>query len=261
MKKLLEWKNNKTRSGTGRSGTGRSGTVAIKTFSVLLSVSFVIVAMGFGCGMGFEPVGSRTLKSVQNNSQGGGGSSSGIPDFSDNGNLTVISGAVTASLPMYSALGQSFSNMTGVALSTTSLSTINQKLESLSESGLPTTMNAPLQISAIAIGAEVCNDLLNVEDDIAAANRAQRRFFTTLNSALADNTATRSVASDTDLTEIINRLARNLWQRSPTAEEVALILGSVKTMIPQGTATQSNDRRVAHYICSAMIASTDAIQL
>jgi hypothetical protein len=229
--------------------------MAIKMVAIGASLAGLISVYGFGCGLGFQPIGSGQF------------SSTGVAsDIGDNGDLKIIPGTKTVAITNFTAVLDNMSTLTGVTPSATTNTLFATKLGSFSEQGSADSVNAPMLLGYLSVGAEICNDL--VTQELAAANR---RFYGTLNLGQSGADATDAVFTDAAISDLTRRFARQFWQREETAEELGMIKASAREMIDEARknpGVNNNNqyvnglaRRTGVYICAAMIASTSAYEL
>lgn len=182
----------------------------------------------------------------------------------DNGDVGVVVGTKTVSVGRIRAAYDSMVSMAGITPTTNTVTAFNNNVGSFSETGSVLSINSPMLMSFVAVGSEVCDDLVDQEN-----NAATRRFFLTTNFNFSANEAT--ALKDNNLTDTnvpagvadaTRRLARQFWQRNETPSELGIINAGVQEILT-GTniPTTSSQRRVALFICSAMIASTAAYQM
>lgn len=221
----------------------------IKVSAVMVSLAGIITAMGFGCGMGFEPMGAPTQNGFNN---------FGSQDQTNN-DLVVIPESKTVGITNFTSVLDAMTSITNVAPSNATRNAFNQKLTSFAETKSALNINAPMLLAYMTVGAEVCNDLINAEQALAAANR---RFFTGNGVNLANNNTNATAINDQVIEEWIRRLARQAWQRNEEPEELAMIKAGIAEMRaarPANTAGLS--RQIALYTCTAVLASTSAYEI
>lgn len=221
-----------------------------KYFS-LLSIAGVtaaiIVTNGFGCGLGWQPVGLETA-TLSSSLEGG-------LDTGDNGDLVIVSGQRTVSVAYYEQVLENMLSMAEVtSLSNTSRQIINNRIGSLSENGSVLTVNAPMLQTMTVIGAEVCSAMIFRERQ-QANNRV---YFTEI---LSRNNISQITAMDVELTA--RRLSRAFWQKNISNDELDEILQATSDMISENTQNNSTAaiNNVAIFICSGMISSTSAYSM
>ena len=227
----------------------------IKLGAVAISMTCIMVALGFGCGIGFDGLNKDALN--------GSGSSASVGEVLDNGNLTIVSGQKTVSTLYYEQVLTNMLSVSGVANpSNDILSSFYEKLGAFPEYGSADKINAPMMAGLVAVGSEVCGDLMQSEFDVA---QDQRRIFASVdfNSNSVGNAA---------IADMIRRMARSFWGQNETAEESALIQTAISEM--QDIANDNNNTRnfrgdqyrngalrAALATCSVMISSTAAIEI
>ena len=227
----------------------------IKLGAVLGSMACVIVALGFGCGVGFQPSG---LDGGNNRGQ-----ASSVGDILDNGDLVIVSGAKTASTLYYDQVLNNMLSVAGLSqASQATLDSVNEKLGSFPEFGSADNVNAPMMAGLVAVGSEVCGDLMDSEFNVA---QAQRRIFASVdfNSQNVDDAA---------VADMVRRMARSFWQRNESAEELTMIQTAISetaalagdnnnTSNFRGETYRRGALRAALATCSTMISSTAAIEI
>ena len=211
---------------------------SIRLLTVLVGLTGIATGMGFGCGLGFEPVGLDKAKL-------------GL----DLDGLNVISGAKTTSTVYADQVLESMVAAAGIQ--NPSAATMNQwniKKGGISEGGRADKLNAPMSLSVAAVGSEICNDLITEELPKSASNR---RVF---NSVDFSSTVSSSM-TDAAMGDMVRRLARSFWSRNESAEELAIIKSAINDAIPDGNNDVAATRGMALYTCTAMISSLDAIEM
>lgn len=223
----------------------------VRIAAVLISLSGLIIGLGFGCGMGFQPMGAPT----QN----------GFNEFGSQGNsqpdLVVVAESKTIGVTNYSSVLDNMTSMTNVAPSANTRNLFNQQIANFSETKSVLNINAPMLMGYVTIGAEVCNDLINAEQALPAASR---RFFTGANLNFAANTNNNNAATINNavIDDWVRRFARQFWQRNETPAELELLRAGVAEMrVATPVANNGLSRRIALYVCTAAIASTSAYEI
>lgn len=230
---------------------------SIKIGAIALSVALTVTALGFGCGIGFQPTGFNSAASTI------GGLAS---DIGENGNLVIVSGKKTISTVYYDEVLDNMNSVTGVQNnSNETRQRFNEKIGSFSEFGSALSINAPMILGFTALGAEVCGDLI-VQERGQAMNA--RRMYASVD--FTQNAA--NTINDASVSDVVRRMARSYWQRNETSEELDMIKTSVNAMLADATDNNSNVNfrganqnrgtlRASLYICTAMLASTSAFEL
>ncbi len=229
---------------------------SIKIGAILLSGALVVTALGFGCGIGFQPIGFNSASS----------SIAGLAsDVGENGDLVIVSGSKTISTLYYDEVLDNMNSVTGVQTnSNDTRNRFNEKIGSFSEYGSALSINAPMILGFTALGAEVCGDLIVQE----RANGATKRMFASVD--FSQPVAT--TMTDSNVADIVRRMARSYWQRNETSDELTLINASVKDMLASATDNNTNvtfrgasqnrgTLRASLFICTAMLSSTSAFIL
>jgi hypothetical protein len=123
----------------------------------------------------------------------------------------------------------------------------------LPETGSVSQITAPMWMAVATMGSEVCNDLVT-QETVAGA---QRRIFNAVDFTKGPETL-KAVAGDTARNDVIRRLARSLWSRNESAQELALLKIGLDESFSGATAADT--RKEMLYTCVAMISSTDSIK-
>ena len=210
-----------------------------------LGLASVIIAFGFGCGIRF-----KSLDNPQKKPEKLG---------------QIIPEPETQTVSLVYA-NQVLNNMLSVTnVKTPSQETLNfyeDNKANISEFGAADSLNAPMIMTIMGLGAEVCHDLILQE--ISPAN--PRNIFNSIDFSLAPG-----AIDDASLSETVRHMARSFWGRNETPEELDVILQSVREAMsdpktsligpetsligPEGT------KGLIIYICSGMLTSIDALQL
>lgn len=217
--------------------------------SVLGSMGLLITVMGFGCGVGFSPLGYYDSS----------GNFSSTSNAGDNDDLVVVSGKRTVSTAYYE---QALANMQSMAevqeLSQQTINIFNSKLGSFSDYGSALSINAPMMQAFTSVGAEVCGDLISQE------LRMPPRFLASIAPTAAFN--------ESNVPTLVRRFSRAFWQRNETPEELALLQTQVLSALQDSTNNQTNFSfrgsqinrghfRASLFLCTAMISSTSAVEI
>ena len=125
--------------------------------------------------------------------------------------------------------------------------TFNAQSGKLPETGSVSQITAPAWMAIATMGSEVCNDLLTQE----TAAGATRRIFNSVDFARGPASVDANMKSD-----VVRRLARNLWGRNETPQELTVIKSAVDQSFTGSVAADT--RKEMLFLCIAMIASTDA---
>ncbi len=223
----------------------------LRLLSLISLVGIAMVFIGHGCSK-FSGHGSSSSSSNATNN----GSPNESQDF------PIIPGERTVST-VYAK--QVLDNMTSCSgIGTPSVGTIqewNQRLGTLSEYGYATSVTGPMLMGIVAIAGEICNDLLNIETPKVSS---QRIIFDGV-----DFTKGPSSLSSSTLRLVINRLARNCWQRDDestpaageTTSETDLIINGYNDIIAAGNGdTPAQTRNGMLAVCTGMLSSLSAIE-
>lgn len=223
----------------------------IKVAATMISLGAIVTAMGFGCGMGFQPIGSDINNGFDFSSGG---------DAGGNNNLEVIPNTRTVGITNFTSVLDAMTSMTNVPPSNATRDVFNSKLASFAETKSALQINAPMLMAYIAVGAEVCNDLINAEQ---ALPPEQRRFLTgaNLNFTANQNSNNANNINDAVIEDWVRRFARQFWQRNETPAELAMIKAGIAEMRAANPQNTGMSRRIALYTCTAAIASTSAYEI
>lgn len=218
----------------------------IKATAVLGSLSIVIVALGFGCGVGFTPNGngSATQLSVVE-------PPTTIPGNIDG--LVMRPGQPTYGTAVYTSYYNSLLSKLNLdpsvpAQVALALVEFNNQREALSENGKPTAINGAFAFATTALSAAACLDRVNFERN----NPASKIFFNDV-----DLNAAPAQLTDGVLKSVINRLARGLYGDNETAAESTYLVAQVRGSMADDPADDAIETREAMlYLCAAMSSST-----
>lgn len=112
------------------------------------------------------------------------------------------------------------------------------------------TYNAPVQLAALSLAGQLCDDLLRKEMPMV---QADRKFFkpVNFNTSLSANgeQAYRSVASV---------MAQSFWGRDVSVGETTILDGFYNDFVAEGTNT-ANTRKYYLALCSTMLSALDSI--
>jgi hypothetical protein len=232
----------------------------LKIIASILSVTGIITAIGFGCGLAFQPVGEYDLSST------GGGI---IPGLGGGGlnDVVVIAGKQTVMVPRGDNIYKSL--LSQLQIKTPNAATIaeyERQKGSFSESGSASSINASFTFAAISLSAAVCLNRIIMEQ---TATDPDRLFFNGI-----DFNGNVSQLTDEVLGKTINRLARANWGRDETAAERAVLIGTatgataggVRQSIALDTDNGNNNvgpktREAMLYLCTAIASSVSGYQL
>lgn len=183
-------------------------------------------------------------------------SSSTLGGGTGEGGMIIQGGVKTAGVAV---LKQNYAALIGALQvatpSNTTVTAYNQQVTNLSETGTTATISPAMVLSYSVLAASVCQDRINFEAN--NANAAQRLFFNALN--LGAGPANNATAAN--LGDVVNRLARALWQRNETeSERNALIAGATESMGLDAANNATETREAALYICTAMASSAAGLE-
>lgn len=226
-------------------------TKLIKRIVILVAGgAFVTTIFGVGCG-NFSA--NKKVEFASNSSQGTGDLSGG--GTTQDGQV-IMAGVKSAGVPI---LAQAYSTLTSAlqvtAPSATTRTAFTTQSTNFSDNGRPDTVSAAYAVAYQTLGAEVCRDRINIEINQAAAAKA---VFTSINL----NAAPANNISDANLSIVINRLARSLWQRNETDAERQILLTAVtESMALDTTNNAVKTQEAALFLCTAMLASSSGMSL
>lgn len=222
---------------------------SIKILSIISATAVLITAMGFGCGIGWQPVG---LNQIDLGSRNTDNVSAG-----DNGDLVIVSGQRTTSVALYDQVLANMLSVTGIDNPRQQiLDTYTDKVGSLSENGSVLTVNAPMLLAFSAIGSEVCSQAIAEERALAVADR---KLF----GAFLEKTNINQI-TETDVKDVSRRLARTFWQRNETGPEMQMIVTGMNEMIANNQAGRDATvevNKAALFLCTGMIASASTYEM
>lgn len=214
---------------------------------VALGLASVIVVFGFGCGMGFismegEEVTQQSLETPTKETE--------------EDDQVVIPGAKTTGLVYANQILRNMSSVTGIkTFSRATLNFYEQNKFSVSEFGSANSLNPPMIMAIMGLGAEVCNDLVSQE----GVPNNPRQIFNAIDFSLTPSDIDRAALSET-----VRRMARSFWGRNETPRELTIISESVFEVINDATTSitgREGTRNLMIYVCSGMLASVEALQI
>jgi hypothetical protein len=125
----------------------------------------------------------------------------------------------------------------------------------ISETGKVDAVNAPALMAVTNVAGELCLDLINEE---MTKEAAARRFFNQVNFTTGPTQVSAAAKSD-----VVRRLARNVWGRNETVAEKAVLLTSLDSVIAEprrsGVDDGTDTQDAMLFTCTAMLSSLDAI--
>jgi len=212
----------------------------VKIMATTFSLAGAISVFGYGCGVGFAPIGGQSL----------GSSTALVTD--GNGDLTIVPGQKTTSIVYSNQILRNMASVTGVSIEAggDAEQYWRDKFDVFSEDGSATSVTGPMLLSISGLAAEVCDNLIGQEQLIT--NVADRRFFPSINFA--------GDSSDLDavkISDVVRRMARSFWGRNETSSELSMIVSGANS----GLANNGNTSAWMLYVCTGMLSSLDAIQL
>lgn len=217
---------------------------------VMVGVSNIF---GIGCSSGnFKAAGYGEQSS--SSSDGGGGSLGG--GGGSGGSTRILSGVKTAGVPI---LSQSYATLVGALQiatpSAASRTEYTNQLTNLSESGQPASIGPAFAVAMTGLSAQVCLDKVTAELNLAAA---QKNIFTGFNLAAAP----ANNVTDATIKDVVNRLARALWQRDETPAELTILSNGVKESMNADAGNNANEtQEAALFLCTAMAVAQSGIEL
>ncbi len=143
-------------------------------------------------------------------------------------------------------------SLTGIGQpSSATLNAYKKEAGKISDTGKPDSVNAPMWLAITNLAGEVCRDLVTAE---AALTIDQRRIFKQINFTTGGPVAIPDAAKS----DVIRRLARSVWQRNETNEELGLLKAELATF---KSTTAGDTNKAMLMTCTAMLASLDANDL
>lgn len=168
--------------------------------------------------------------------------------FSDcGGSVCEVTDMHTIAMANAQQVSQMMVAKAGVTPSAKTQSAFTSQLPKVTVSGDVSSITAPMWTALQTMGGEVCNDLVTQEKAMTSG----RRIFSSV-----DFTKGPSSVTDAALNDAIRRLARSFWSRNESVQELGLIKSSLTSSF-SGTAMNDTSNEML-YLCTAMIASTDA---
>lgn len=198
-------------------------------------MSFLAISMAYqNCG---SPSGSASSSSVA---------------ASNNGDIVAIPNTKTASIQRSSRIVDNLVSCLGtVTASKNALAAWKDNKGSISEEGLANSMTQPMAKALVSISAEVCNDLIFKEKDQPAN---EKKIFVEMN-------LNSGGLSDADLVIAAKRIARSCWGRNASQEELDAIVSSTDSAFSGAKDDVNLTRNKVLFMCTAMAASFDAINM
>lgn len=204
---------------------------------IVFSASFVAISIAYqNCG----------------SPHGAGGESGTVAANSTNGDIVAIPNTKTASVQRSSrVLDQLVSCLGSGDPTTNSVNAFNDNRGTISEEGLANSMTQPMAKALVTVAAEVCEDLMDKERPLAAA---QRKIF-------IEADLNNGGLSTANLTLASKRIARSCWGRNATDTEIDTIVNSVNGSFNGETDNATLTRKKLIFMCTAMAASFDAFNM
>lgn len=219
----------------------------LKVSAVVVSLGTIMSTFGFACSAGLQGMQTAEQSSV---GLGGGPVGGGSTPAVETPVNPVI---LTVGVPILSQTFASLSAGLQVTPSTASRDEFNRQAANFSDSGQPNSLGAPLSLSQSTLAAQVCLDRVNFENN--AANPKDLFMGINLNAAPNNN------VNDANMTGVINRIARSLWQRNETAAERTLLMTAVRESMALDNQENANKSQEAMlFLCTVMASSIAGIQ-
>jgi hypothetical protein len=177
------------------------------------------------------------------------GSSNGLSDADVAG-----SGILTASIPTSTQIMPHLISVTGLSLAQVTANTRNSfaaKVGLLSLNGDADSISGPVQLATLSLGGEFCDDILDVEVPMAAA---QRRYYMNVNFGAGLNSLSSATRA-----EVMGVMARRFWGREADAAELSLLQNGLTDAFGASSQTATAEtRRMMFYLCTVMLSSSSA---
>ncbi|MBY0315929.1 MAG: hypothetical protein K2Q26_10440 [Bdellovibrionales bacterium] len=128
---------------------------------------------------------------------------------------------------------------------------VSNAMSSFSLTGSAETISAPMLMAFVKVAGELCDDVVSNE-----LNTNQRRFFQGFNIGGTTNTQPFNIQST------IQKFANGCWGRAATTDEINVIIDSLTSVGYYNSATlaTSTSKNTAIYLCTTMLASSQAIK-
>ena len=176
-------------------------------------------------------------------------------DFSSGGPANLLSVAKTKVVAVISKhqllpnYQRCLNKLPSSAITDNTRSALNDALPSLAAEGESSEISAPMLMAITQVASEVCEDLVDFEND-----QANRKYFANFDLANTDSSA--SASADQAVSTTIRTLTSSCWGRDATAEEVAKIQnGLQKTSL-----NNKLNRSSALFVCTAVLSASAAIK-
>ena len=218
----------------------------LKKVGLLVGVAAVTALIGHGCS--------------KFSSSGGSGSDMGSTMGTTNGTgagggFQPMANTLTVSLIYNKQLLDNMVTCTGIG--TPSVQTVDEwqgRQSSFSEYGYATDVTAPMLMAITAVAGEVCNDLLDKEENLSAD---QRRIYNSVNFAAGVSALNSTVTAD-----MVRRMARACWARNENPDELQIVQDELATALAGVNATDPvQTHNAALMVCTAMLSSLSGITL
>lgn len=152
---------------------------------------------------------------------------------------------------------KSMASVSQVPISSTINNEFNARRSLMTDNYSITSVTSPMLISVTNLSSQFCNAILAQEVPLSAG---QRRFFNSV-----DFTKPLSSLSESQFSQVIDKLGENILGRLPTAEEKK-ILSEARTefeaAIPTANSNQSSQTRLLMlFSCSGLMSSFDFITI
>lgn len=206
----------------------------IRVGAVVFSGALIVVGMGQGCGK-FTAVGED------------GEANQSSTNASESDDPSITPNTETIGLVYGKQIFDQYNTCIGSGLaSERTIAMYSSKQGTVSESGLITTLTAPMLMAAASIAGEVCEDLLLQE-------KISPRIF------IGFNFASTSLPADGSLADAVRRISRSCWSRDEDPEEADIVIANLKAAFSSPSANTGHD--AAMFMCTSMLGSLDAIIL
>lgn len=216
--------------------------IHFKNFMTLLGTGIVVLTIGHGCGR----------MKAKRGAFDSAASLDGACLTQAGSKINPVVGEGTVSISYGSQVLDNMVACTGIMEpSVQTMEEWEARRGALSEYGYATQISAPMMMGIAAIAGEVCNDLINQEE-----NSGTRRIFRNINFQ-----SPPSSLSSMDVEDSISYLARSCWQREVTEEEKQDILTTIDAIALEGGDSPNDTRNSMLGLCTAMLSGLAAVQM
>lgn len=220
---------------------------SLKTLSYILTLSVVVISMGFGCGEDWRPEGLELLPADHFNL------SPSPQDAGDNDDLVIIPGEKTVSVAYFDLVYQNYLEATGFEEGEIAYFDLayNNSKELLSEDGSILSGNAAMFVGITTITGKLCFAVVDRDLKLPAG---QQKLFGGFYGK-----RNLSEISDEAIQDSLRRLARTFWQRNETQQELEIFLNKMDELRALNSNLSASNS--AFFMCTAVASSLSAIDM